>query len=78
MDEIADGKPASRWARARTFVREHPLAVGLFAVGAVGGALAGLWLPMGPADMSPALRILGGAILGAWLAMFPLGFRLFE
>jgi hypothetical protein len=70
--------PPSRAARAWAFVRAHPLASALVTVGAVGGAAAGLWLPVGLDDLSPAVRMLGGAVCGAWLAMFPLGFRLFE
>lgn len=76
-EEAVEPRP-SRWSAFWSFVRHHPVTVGVFGVGAVAGAVAASVLQLGPDDMSPVLRVLGGALLGGWLAMFPLGFRLFD
>lgn len=55
--------------------RKHPVAFGLLGLGALGGAIGGLYVP---ADTHPALRALGGAIAGFYFALFPLGERLFD
>lgn len=56
--------------------RNNPLAAICFTVGAVGGAILALVLPVSD-TMSPVERALAGAFTGAWFAMFPIGFRLY-
>lgn len=56
-------------------LKRHPVTIGVIAFGAIGGALAAVWLPI---DRSLPIRIVGGAIGGAYFALFPLGARLFQ
>ena len=56
--------------------RNNPLAVLCFSVGAIGGAILALVLPVSE-TLTPLQRALGGALTGAWFAMFPIGFRLY-
>lgn len=78
MSARPESNPASRVSRLWRLCRRHPVASAVFLLGAIAGAGAAVWIPLGPEDMSPLARALGGALAGAWLAMFPLGFRLFE
>ena len=68
----------SRAARIAAFCRSHPVTVGAFLVGTLGGATAAVVLPIAPESLSVTQRALGGALAGAWLAMFPIGFRLYD
>ncbi len=64
--------------RLLRFLRENPVTAAIVVAGAITGAAATVWLPIGPEDWSTSTRVVAGGLAGAWLAMFPLGFRLFD
>ena len=68
----------SRAAAAKAFCRQHPVLIGLLVLGAVGGAVGGAYLPVGPDDMSLARHVIGGGLAGVLFALCALGFRLFD
>jgi len=55
--------------------QRNPVTIGLAILGAIGGALAGIWLPI---DKPLLVRVVGGAITGGYFALFPLGARLLQ
>ncbi len=78
MEQTAGEKHSrqhSRFGRALRFCRDNPATVGVLAIGLVGGAVAGAFVPI---DRPLELRVLGGALIGLFFGMCPLGSRLFD